>query len=102
MSIEASSGNIFADLGLPNPEERLAKAELTVRIEEIMEELGLTQEQAAKRMRITQPALSNLLRGDVRGFSMERLFRCLRALDQDVQITVRPKEHAQPRLTVAA
>lgn len=97
MRIDAheSSGNVFADLGLPNPEERLAKAELVVRIKEMMEEQGLTQEQTAERTGIPRPALSNLLRGSTSGFSLERLFRALRALGDDVEIHVHPKQREQ-------
>jgi len=97
---DESCGNVFADLGLPNPEERLAKGLLILHIQRIMKRDHLTQTQAAGRMGITQPALSSLLRGDVRGFSLDRLFRCLRAMDQDVQILVGPKEGEDASLSV--
>jgi predicted XRE-type DNA-binding protein len=86
------SGNVFADLGLPDPEERLAKAKLAYRIYRIVEERGWTQAQAAQALGVDQPKVSALLRGRLAGFSIERLFRFLIALDQDVEISVRPKQ----------
>ncbi len=93
MEVEAyaGSGNVFADLGLPNPEERLAKAVLVICIKEAMDAQGLSQEQAAERTGIPRPALSGLLRGSTSGFSLERLFRALRALGEDIEIHLRPK-----------
>lgn len=86
-----SSGNVFADLGLPEPEECLAKAEVVFRITERIRELGLSQREAAGRVGVPQPALSKLLRGHTEGFSLDRLFKVLNALDQTVEITIRPK-----------
>ncbi len=83
-----SSGNVFADLGLPNPEERLAKAELARQIRTIIEERHLTQTQAGAILGIAQPNVSNLLRGRLSGFSVERLMEFLTALGCDVRITV--------------
>ena len=93
MRIEAyvSSGNVFADLGLPNPEERLAKAELVVRIKEIMEDQALTLEETAERSGISRPDLSNLLRGSTSSFSLDQLFLALKALGEDIEIHLRPK-----------
>ncbi|MFG1690578.1 helix-turn-helix domain-containing protein [Gemmatimonadota bacterium] len=93
-----SCGNVFADLGLPNADELKAKAELVIEISRIIEERGLKQVEAAEILGIDQPKVSALVRGRLRGFSMERLYRFLKALDQDVQIVVRPK----PRSSVAA
>lgn len=93
--VTMSSGNVFEDLGLPHPEECLAKADLTGRIQDVMDAEGLTQEQAAARMGIPRTALTRLLSGDTRGFSLDRLFRCLKALGQDVEIRVRPKAPGQ-------
>jgi predicted XRE-type DNA-binding protein len=84
------SGNVFADLGLSNPEMRLTKAMLAIRIADLIEDRGLTQSQAAARLGIDQPKISNLLRGRLRGFSMDRLMVFLNALDCDVIITIRP------------
>jgi len=93
-TIEPSSGNVFADLGLKNPEELLAKAELVQRISEILAERKLTQAGAAKLLGIDQPKVSSLLRGKLEGFSIDRLFRFLNALGRDVEISVRPARHA--------
>jgi len=103
VGIEHSGGNVFADLGIPNPEEHLAKAKLTMQICSLIEEAGLTQAQAAKRLGIDQPKISQLTRGIIRGFSIERLIRYLNILDLDVTITTqRPKKGRKPGLRVLA
>lgn len=83
------SGNVFADLGLPNPEEALAKARLASKISDIIDECGLTQEEAAKLMRIDQPKVSAIVRGRLESFSMERLIRFVLLLGHDVDIAVK-------------
>jgi predicted XRE-type DNA-binding protein len=88
--IEESSGNVFADLGLKNPEKLLAKAELAQRICDIIAERKLTQVRAARLLGIDQPKVSALMRGKLDGFSTDRLFRFLNALGSDVEIVVRP------------
>ena len=88
---EIGSGNIFADLGLPNAEEHLLKASLVVQLRRLIEARKLTQTAAAKVVGIRQPDLSNILRGHYQGFSLERLMRMLTAFDQDIEITVRPR-----------
>src|SRR3954468_19651173 len=93
-TIEPSSGNVFADLGLKNPEELLAKAELVQRISDAIAERKLTQARAAKLLGIDQPKVSALLRGKLEGFSIDRLFRFLNALGRDVEISVRPARDA--------
>src|SRR5271163_346337 len=90
IAIEESSGNVFADLGLENPAELLAKAELVQRISDIIAERKLTQVRAAKLLGIDQPKVSALLRGKLGGFSTDRLFRFLNALGSDVEIVIRP------------
>jgi predicted XRE-type DNA-binding protein len=95
--IEASSGNVFADLDVPNPEEALAKAELALRICETIIERKLTQAQAAALLGIDQPKVSALIRGKLNGFSTERLFRFLNALGQDVEIIVKPRRRSADR-----
>jgi predicted XRE-type DNA-binding protein len=90
VTIEKSSGNVFADLGLKNPEELLAKAELVQRICDIIEARKLTQVRAAKLLGIDQPKVSALMRGKLDGFSTDRLFRFLNALGSDVEIVIRP------------
>jgi predicted XRE-type DNA-binding protein len=90
MKIEVGSGNVFADLGLPNAEELLLKSQIVVQLHRLIKEHKLTQTEAAKRIGIGQPDLSNVLRGRFRGYSVERLMRMLTAFDQDVEITLRP------------
>lgn len=94
-SYTESSGNIFADLGLPDADELLAKADLAIQISRIIEERALTQAQAAELLGVDQPKVSALVRGRLEGFSMERLYRFLNALGQDVEIVVRPKPRAE-------
>ncbi|MBS3026630.1 MAG: XRE family transcriptional regulator [Dolichospermum sp. DET50] len=89
--VEVSSGNVFADLCLSNPEERLLKAELVRKISEIITNLNLTQVQAAEILGIDQPKVSLLIRGRLSGFSTDRLMDYLNKLGSDVEITVKPK-----------
>lgn len=93
---EQSSGNVFEDLGLSDPEERLAKADLAIHIADLIQERGLTQAQAAKALGLKQPHISNLIRGRLDGFSIERLFRFLNRMGQDVRIIVADKPLGQP------
>ena len=95
IEVTPSCGNVFADLDLPDPELLLAKAKLSIKIERIIKERHLTQAKAAKLMGLTQPNVSDLLRGRMDGFTLDRLFRCLDALGQEVEIIVRPKQAAQ-------
>src|SRR5436305_6152195 len=88
--VEQGSGNIFADLGLPNPDLALAKAELVQRIRELITERRLPQAKAAELLGIDQPRLSALVRGRVDGYNIDRLFRFLNALGQRVEISVHP------------
>ena len=94
--------NVFADLGRPNAVELLAKAELVRGIRHLIAARGLAQAAAANLLGIAQPDVSNLHRGRLAGFSMERLYRFLNALGQDVQIVVQPKPRSRARATVRA
>jgi predicted XRE-type DNA-binding protein len=98
-----SSGNVFADLGLPRAEEMLAKAELAVKIIGIIRERRLTQARAAEILGVDQPKISALSRGVLSGFSIDRLLRFLMLLGNDVEITVksRPRTRVRSRLLVA-
>lgn len=98
-----SSGNVFADLGLPNPEEALAKAELAHKIALLIQNKGLTQVQTAKLLGVDQPKVSALIHGRLSGFSLERLMRFLLLLGQDIKITVQacPRSRSQARVHVA-
>jgi predicted XRE-type DNA-binding protein len=102
IAVEKSSGNVYADLGYADSDDMLVKAQIVTKIAEIIEQRGLTQEQAAKVLRLTQPKISRLLRGQFRGISERRLLRCLTRLGRDVQVIVKrtPKRRAQGRLTV--
>jgi len=101
--VHESSGNVFADLGIPDAEEYLAKSELAVRIFKIVKTRRLTQSTAGKLLGLTQPKVSALLNGRLDGFSTERLFRFLNALGCDVRITVsRPHPKSRGRVEVTA
>ena len=89
--VQFSSGNVFADLGLPNPEERLVKAELASKISSLIQQKNLTQIEAAQLLGIDQPKVSALIRGRLSGFSLARLLRFLNALGNDIEIVVKPK-----------
>lgn len=94
-SVVEGSGNVFADLGLSNPEQELLKAQLTLQIYSILKESGMTQVEMAKILGVQQPQVSLLMRNRAGNFSVGRLMEFLTALRQDVEITVRPtrKEH---------
>lgn len=101
-SVYTSSGNVFADLGLPNSEERLVKAELARKISEAISFRKLTQVQAAELLGIDQPKISALVRGRLSGFSIDRLFQFLNDLDNDVEIVIKrkPEDRKQARTIV--
>ena len=94
---EKSSGNVFADLGLPHREQELLKAKLTLQIYRLIKRRDLTQTEAGKILGIKQPHVSALMRNRSGAFSVERFMDFLTALGQDVEITVRPtrKEHGE-------
>jgi predicted XRE-type DNA-binding protein len=94
---EVGSANIFADIGLPDAEQHLIKAQLVLKIDGLMKHQGLRQAEAAKLLGVKQPDISKMLRGDFRQFSVERLMRFLVALGQDVEIVVKP--HRKSRHT---
>ncbi len=84
------SRNVFKDIGVPNAEEHLIKAQLVFKIDVLLKARGLKQVEAAKLLGVRQPDVSKMLRGEFRQFSVERLMRFLVALDQDVGIVVKP------------
>jgi predicted XRE-type DNA-binding protein len=86
---EKGNGNVFADLGLPHPDQELLKARLTLQIYRLIERRGLTQVEAGKILGIKQPHVSALMRNRSGAFSVERLMDFLTALGQNVEITVR-------------
>lgn len=99
-----SSGNVFADLGLPQPEERLAKAALAQALAQLIRARGLTQKEAAAELAIDQPKVSHLLRGRLAGFSTDRLMSFLTAMGRDVEIVVKipPRSRRRGRMRVIA
>jgi predicted XRE-type DNA-binding protein len=101
--VTPSSGNVFADLNLPDADELLAKAELAAKIIDEIRRRRLTQSQAAAILGIDQPKVSALKQGKLSGFSIERLMRLLLRLGRDVEITVngRSKSKSAARLRVA-
>lgn len=102
VAVERGTGNVYADLGYPDAEEMVIKAALVTKIGEIVKKKGMTQAQAAKRLGLTQPMLSNILRGRFRGVSERKLMDCLTRLGRDVQIVVKsaPRSRAEGHLSV--
>jgi predicted XRE-type DNA-binding protein len=90
VEVQRSSGNVFADLGLPDAEKLKIKTGLVVEIRRAMRALGLTQQAAAKRMGIPQPKVSGMMRGDFTNLSERKLMDCLNRLGYDIEIKVRP------------
>ena len=92
--VEPGSGNVFADLGFRDAEERLLKAKLATKIAQLIEEKGWTQTQTAERIGLDQPKVSHLLRGRLSGFSADRLFAILNRLGRSVEVRISAKERA--------
>jgi predicted XRE-type DNA-binding protein len=90
MKVEEGSGNVFADIGLPNPEEALAKAEIARQVNRILTERGLSQVQAGELLKIAQPRVSDLVRGRLGTFSLEKLLQFARLAGIDIEIQMRP------------
>jgi predicted XRE-type DNA-binding protein len=88
-SVTRSRGNVYADAGFPDPEADMAKAEIVMAIGEIIERRRLTQKAAATLMGLSQPDVSKLLRGIFDGYSLERLFRLMRALGSNVNVAIK-------------
>jgi predicted XRE-type DNA-binding protein len=102
-TVHDSSGNVFADLGIENAEEYMAKSELAAEILRIVRRRRLTQVQAAKLLGIRQPKVSDLLRGRLDGFSTDRLLRFITRLGYDVHITLsKAPPHTQGQMEITA
>lgn len=101
IEIEISSGNVFADLGLANAEKLKIKSGLVIEITRAVRRLGLTQEEAGRRMGIAQPKVSGLMRGDFANLSERKLMECLNRLGYDIEIKVRPTADPIGHLTLA-
>ncbi len=101
IKVETGSGNVFADLGLPDADNLKIKSGLALEITRAIRRLRLTQEEAGRRMGISQPKVSALLRGDFSNLSERKLMNCLNRLGYDIEITVRPAAAGTGRLTLA-
>lgn len=101
-SVTESRGNVFADLGLPNPEQELLKAQLTLQIYTILKGSGMKQVEIARILGVQQPQVSLLMRNRAGNFSVGRLMEFLTALRHDVQITVRPSRREHGALLVVS
>jgi predicted XRE-type DNA-binding protein len=99
--VTQSSGNIFADLGLPEAEDRLLKAQLALKIQQLIEQKRMTQAEIAPLLSLDQPKVSNLMRGRLSGFSVERLFSILNKLGHNVEVRISEEEH-EPEDTYTA
>jgi predicted XRE-type DNA-binding protein len=99
--VEEGSANVFADLGFANPEQERLKAHLTLEIYKILKERGLRESEVAKLLGTSQPRVSELMCGRSGAFSASRLTEFLTALDQGVEITVRPKRESEGKISVS-
>ena len=100
--IRRGTRNVFADLDFPDAETHLLKAELVTRIQGVITRRDLNQTAAAKRMGLTQPKVSGLLRGDLSNLSERKLMDCLTRLGYDIEISVRPAKAKVGHLVLAA
>ena len=101
IEVTTSSGNVFADLGLPDADKLKVKSGLMIEITKAVRRLGLTQEEAGRRMGLPQPKVSALLRGDLANLSERKLMDALNRLGYDIEITVRPTADPVGHLTLA-
>lgn len=101
VEFEVGSGNVFADLGLPDADKLHIKSGLIIAISKAIGELGLTQSEAARRMGIAQPKASNMLRGNFANLSERKLMDCLNRLGYDIEIKVKPAAQALGHLRLA-
>ena len=102
--IVLGTGNVFADLGLPDAAERHAKLRLAFALNQVLDERKLTQQEAASVLGVNQPKVSALRRYKLAGFSVERLMTLLTALDQDIEIVIKqkPRSRRAARISVVA
>ncbi len=104
IEIERGSGNVFADIGMPDARDHLVKAQLVTRIRDVVRKRKLTQEVAGEIIGLKQPDMSKMLRGEFRGYSIERLLDFLVAFGHDVEIVIKPSVRGKraARLTIKA
>jgi predicted XRE-type DNA-binding protein len=101
IEVDTGSSNVFADLGLPHADKLKIKSGLVIEITQAIRKLGLTQQDAAKRMGITQPKVSDMLRGDFSNLSERKLMDCLNRLGYDIEIKVKPASKSVGHLLLA-
>jgi predicted XRE-type DNA-binding protein len=101
VEVHRGTGNVFADLGLADAEKLKIKTGLVIEIRKAMKNLGLTQQEAAKRMGVTQPKVSDMMRGDFANLSERKLMDCLTRLGYDIEIKVRPAKTEKGHLLLA-
>src|SRR5438132_876772 len=101
IEVETSSGNVFTDLGLRDADKLKIKSGLVIEITRAIKKLGLTQQEAAKRMGITQPKVSDMMRGDFSNLSERKLMDCLNRLGYDIEIKVKPASRRVGHLMLA-
>jgi predicted XRE-type DNA-binding protein len=101
IEVRRSSGNVYADLDVPDAEKLKIKTGLVIQIRKAMRRLGLTQQAAAKRMGLTQPKVSGMMRGDLSNLSERKLMDCLNRLGNDIEIQVKPAAKPVGRLRLA-
>jgi predicted XRE-type DNA-binding protein len=101
VEVEMSSGNVFADLGLPDADKLKIKSGLVIEITKAVRNLGLSQEEAGRRMGLPQPKLSGLFRGDFSNVSERKLMDCLTRLGYDIEIKVKPSVEPVGHLLLA-
>ena len=101
IEVQRSSGNVYADLALPDAEKLKIKTGLVIEIRKAMRSLELTQQEAAKRMGISQPKVSDMMRGDFSNLSERKLMDCLNRLGYDIEIKVKPASEAVGHLMLA-
>ncbi len=99
--VRRGSGNVYADLGLPDADKLKIKTGLVIEIRKAIQSQGLTQQVAAKRMGLTQPKVSGMLRGDFSNLSERKLMDCLIRLGYDIEISVRPAAAGTGHLVLA-
>src|SRR5665647_3296144 len=93
--VQMGTGNVFADLGLPDPDERRLRVQLATRLNDLLQAEGLTQAAAAKRLGVAQPHVSELKNYKLSRFSSERLLHYITLLNRDVEIFIRPRAGAK-------
>jgi len=101
IEVQRSSENVYADLGVPDAEKLRIKTGLVIEIRKAIRHHGLTQQEAGRRMGVTQPKVSDMMRGDLSNLSERKLMDCLNRLGYDIEIRVRPAAEPVGHLVLA-